>query len=196
MAMSSIGAMSTGVQSVDGYGVNLPSYSDAGSSFNPQSIAIGMQAMGGVAGAIGAYDSTSARKNMLSLDANIADMQATQALNAGQAQEENSRLQTGALFGKQRAQLAANGVQLGSGSALDVLSGTKLIGDIDATTIHNNALRAAWGYQTQASIDRFASNQVSPSTSAFSTLLGSAGSVANSWYRYNQGMNGATVPTA
>lgn len=160
------------------------------------SISMGAQAVGGAAGAYGAYESTSARKDMLNMDAQIAGWQSSQALVAGHIQEENSRLQSGALFGKQRAQLAANGVQLGSGSALDVLAGSKYIANVDAATIHDNALRAAWGYQTQAVIDKSAASSLNPTMSGLTTLLGSAGSVANSWYRYNQANNGAPVPTS
>lgn len=160
------------------------------SSTDAMALSTGMQAGGGLMGAVGAYESTAARKGMLATDAKIANWQASQALISGQQQEESSRLQSGALFGKQRAQLAANGVQLGSGSALDLLAGTKFIGNLDAATIHENALRTAWGYQTQAAIDQNASQSLSPLTSGFTTLLGSAGSVANSWYKFNQVQNG------
>ena len=197
MPFSSTTPMASNVTYMGGMGINMPDTSAVASSgFTPQTVAMGAQAVGGVAQAIGAYDSTAARRNMLGMDAQIAQLQGSQALAAGQAQEEDSRLQSGQLFGRQRAQLAANGVQLGSGSALDLLTGTKVIGNIDATTIHNNALRAAWGYQTQSDIDRYAASNLNPTTTALTTLLGSAGSVANSWYRYNNAMNGAPVPTS
>lgn len=196
MAFSNANVMSSNVAYTGGYGVNMPDMSAPSTGFNIEDLALGAQGIGAVTAGLGAYDSTAARKNMLNLDAQIADWQSSQALFSGQAQEEASRMQTGSLFGRQRAQLAANGVQLGSGSALDLLSSTKFIGDVNATTIHNNALRTAWGLQTQATIDRSAAGALNPSLSGMTTLLGGAGSVAGSWYRYNGMMNGATVPTS
>ena len=196
MPFSSTTPMASNVAYMGGMGINMPDTSAVSSGFNTQALAMGAQAVGGVAQAVGAYDSTAARRNMLGMDAQIAQWQSSQALASGQVQEEDSRLQSGQLFGRQRAQLAANGVQLGSGSALDLLAGTKVIGNMDATTIHNNALRAAWGYQTQSTIDRYAASNLNPTTTGLTTLLGSAGSVASSWYRYNNAMNGAPVPTS
>ncbi len=168
------GAMMTGMGGAIG--------SSGGGMSDYQALGLGMQGIGGVTGAVGAYDSTSAKQGMLSMDATIAGYQSSQALNSGAMQEENQELKTGALFGQQRANLAANGVQLGSGSALDVLSSTKYMGDLEANTIHNNALRSAWGYQQQASIDKYAASSLNPTAAGLTSLLGSAGSVAKSWY--------------
>lgn len=160
------------------------------SSSTAMSMSMGAQAVGGAASAYGAYSAAQSKKDMLGIDSQIAGWQASQAIQSGQQQEFSSRLQEGAMFGRQRANMAANGVQLGSGSALDVLAGTKLMGNVDAATIHDNALRAAWGYQTQATIDKSASQNINPMMSGLTTLLGSAGSVANSWYRYNTASSG------
>ncbi len=134
----------------------------------------------------GSYDSAIAQKDMLNAEGDIADLQARQAILSGQIQEQNSRLASGALYGRERAQLGANGVQLGSGSALDLLASTKYLGDRDAATIHDNALRTAWGYKTQAAFDRSGAGAISPGFTAFTSLLGSAGTVASSWYSLNK----------
>lgn len=190
MGFSNTNAMSSNVTYMGGYGINLPATNPASSLSNAEMIGLGAEGAGGLMAGYGAYESTAARKSMLNMDAQIADWQSSQALVSGQAAEEASQLQTGALFGRQRANLAANGVRLGSGSALDVLASTRYIGDVNAATIHNNALRQAWGYSSQASIDRSAAAALSPVSSGLTTLLGTAGSVASSWYRYSGAMNG------
>jgi len=152
-----------------------------------------MQGSGAVMGAAGAYNKAQSQKDMLNTEAQIATWQGAQAIENGQTEEQNSRLRTGAVFGAQRAQLAANGVDLGSGSALDVLASTKYMGNRDALTIRDNATRAAWGYDTQASMDRTAASNISPGMAGFSSLLGSAGSVGQSWYNWQK--QGGTVPS-
>ena len=192
MAFSNSNAMSSNVAYMGGYGINMPSTS-APSNGMPTGMEVGMglQAGGAALGAMGAYSSTAARQNMLNMDAQIADWQGAQAIVTGNAEGESAGLQSGALFGRQRANLAANGVQLGSGSALDVLASTRYLGEVNHTTIHNNALKQAWAYDTQASVDRYAAQGLNPRTSALTSLLGGAGSVAASWYRYSGAQNGA-----
>jgi hypothetical protein len=86
--------------------------------------------------------------------------------------------------------MAANGVDLGDGSAAEVQATTDVMGELDANTVHANAVRSAWGYRTQATnsqndavMRRSAADGISPGTSAMSSLLGSAGTVAQGWYR-------------
>lgn len=132
--------------------------------------------------AMGAQNKAQAQQDMLNSEANIADMQARQAILNGQNAEQSSMLKTGAVLGAQRAQLGANGVDLGSGSATDVLASTKYLGVRDAMTIHDNALRTAWSYNTQAAMDRAGASNINPGMAGFSSALGSAGTVATSWY--------------
>ena len=86
--------------------------------------------------------------------------------------------------------LAANGVDMGYGSAADVLTTTDVLGEIDANTIAANAVYQAWGYRTQgvnynnsALTKQAQASATSPLMSAAGTALGSAGLVASSWYK-------------
>lgn len=65
--------------------------------------------------------------------------------------------------GSQKAALAAQGIDIGSGSAADIIAETEAMSELDqleiqknarldALTIKNNAWREAWGYKQQASI--------------------------------------------
>lgn len=83
-------------------------------------------------------------------NARIAEANAQDTLRVGQQQEQQSRLKYASLKGQQRARLAANGLALDEGSALRVLTDTDYLSDIDADTIHANAVQAAMGYRTQA----------------------------------------------
>lgn len=171
--------------------------------FNPTQVAqVGMisQIGGAVAGGVGSYFGASTQKANLrgqaavaDANARIAELGAQSALAQGQRQVGALTLQAGQLKSSQRATLAANGVDLGSGSAAELQASTDIMKEIDANTLTANAVRSAWGYRTQglnaqleASSARASAGAISPIGSATSSLLGSAGSVASSWYQFNQ----------
>lgn len=84
------------------------------------------------------------------VNARISELGARSMLLQGERQEQAQRIGTAQLKSAQRVAMAANGVDLGSRSALNVMTGTDVLGEIDANTIRANALRAAWGYRAQA----------------------------------------------
>lgn len=162
---------------------------------------LAMQGAGAVTSAIGSYNQAQGQKEAYNYQAQIdqqnvtiANEQSSQAILSGQTQEQTSDLKTAQTFGAQRAAMAANGVDISSsGSAIDVLSTTKYLGARDALTIHDNALRQAWGYQVQATTAqnsanfmKYAASNISPASGAFSSILGSSGQVAQKWYDLNK----------
>lgn len=124
----------------------------------------------------GAYEGAVAQKISNRVNADIATYQASQAITNGQTNVETSELSTAQVKGQQRAAMGANGVDLGSGSATDVLASTDLLGERDTATIMDNALRTAWGYKVQAAQYANANRSIHPGLAAFSSLLGSASS--------------------
>lgn len=52
--------------------------------------------------------------------------------------------------GAQRAALAAQGIDVSTGTAGDILDETQTAGEMDALTTKNNAWREAFGYKTEA----------------------------------------------
>lgn len=142
----------------------------------------------GLAKGVGAYNQAVGQREMYSrqsqaydYDAAIAREQASIAIQNGQAEEERSRLQTAGVMGRQRAAMGAAGTDLGYGSNNDVLSTTKLLGERDAITIHDNALRTAWGYNVEATnfdnqsaFAKANARSINPWLSAGTSLLGSA----------------------
>lgn len=83
-------------------------------------------------------------------NADVLELQAQDALEAGNQAERQSRGQYAQLKGQQRARLAANGVALDEGSALRIQADTDYVSDVDADVIQNNSLKAAMGYRTSA----------------------------------------------
>lgn len=162
--------------------------------------ALALQGAGAASGAVGSYFSAENQRTNLDTQANIADLNAQlseqsaqAALRAGQRQQQSVRLRTAQLKSNQRAALAANGVDLGSPSAVNLLTSTDTLGTIDADTVNANAVRTGFGYRTQganyqnqALTARATAAGISPGLNAATTLLTGAGSVASSWYRLNK----------
>lgn len=155
-----------------------------------------MQATGAILGASTAYSNSKAVKGaaevnarVQELNAQMAEQQARDAITRGDKAAGASRLKSRQFKGSQRAALAANGVDLGFGSALNMLNDTDLFGEIDAETIRDNAAREAWairqqaaGLRVDASTYRLRAANESPLLAASTSLLTSAGRVADRWY--------------
>ena len=155
---------------------------------------------GAATSAIGSYFGAATQKAVLNGQAAVADsnariseLGAQSALMQGQQQVGALTLRAGQLKSSQRAAMAANGIDLGTGNAAELQASTDIMKEIDANTLTANAVRSAWGYRTQAmnfkneALTRRASaGALSPGMAAASSLLGSAGSVASSWYAMNK----------
>lgn len=114
----------------------------------------GAQAVGGFINdqrKAGAID-TSAKFNT-----ELADLQAQDAIIRGGAAARKQELLTSGEVGRARAAMAAGGVQLSSGSALDVQAQDAAIGAFDAQMIRNNAAREALGITTKQALDNLGS---------------------------------------
>lgn len=75
---------------------------------------------------------------------------AADAIQRGDIEEANARTRTRLLIASQRSKYAASGVELGTGTPLQVTADTAALGELDALTIKNNAQREAWGYVGQS----------------------------------------------
>lgn len=119
----------------------------------------------------------------------IAGWQADDALARGDRAVSLQRSKTRQLKGAQRAAMAANGVDLNQGSALNILSDTELFGQMDADTIADNTAKEAWalrnqaaGYTDAAAAAAARASSESPLMATAGSLLSSAGRVAGRWY--------------
>lgn len=116
--------------------------------------AIGIQAQGQILQGRSAQLQAETQAAIARINARLAESAAQGTLFSGQRQEQAKRLETAAFKSRQRVGFATSGVDLGSDSVVRVLTSTDMIGDIDANTIAANAIRAAWGYRTEAANHR------------------------------------------
>lgn len=159
-----------------------------------------LQSVGMLGGMFSAYGSARSQKiqlrhqaEMSRINAEIAELGARQELENGQSAIAKQTMQAGQLKSSQRAALGASGVDLGYGSAAELLTSTDLLKEIDMNQLEANALRSAWGYRTeavnmrgQAAMADVNARSINPWMSAASSLLGGAGQVATSWYNYSR----------
>jgi hypothetical protein len=166
---------------------------------------------GAITGAIGSYYAAQSQKNQLEsqassmrfqadisqLNAVQAEFTAQQIMRAGQQKQGQIGLRAGKIKSSQRASMAARGIDLGVGSAVETIATTDLMKEIDMLTVNADTVRSAEAARLQrqnyltasAMQDVSASNlagsasSISPFIAAGSSLLGSAGSVANAWYQ-------------
>ena len=113
-------------------------------------IGTGVSVYGGIqqgrqASAAAAYNAKMAQRS-----AQMSEMQAKDAERRGAIEEDRFRRQQSLLQGQQASMLAASGVQLDSGSPLQILADTAEATEVDARTIRYNARMDAWGLRNQA----------------------------------------------
>lgn len=151
----------------------------AGASLSAGTLATGINVVSQVASGIGGLQQAN-------FQANVAAGNATAALEAGQTAESSTKMKYGALEATQLVDQAANGVQVGSGSALKTRQSTEQIASMDAALIHYNAAREAYGQSTQAAVDRAAGKGAFAKgvMGAGASFLSGAQSLSDKWLQY------------
>jgi len=142
----------------------------------------------GAAGQKQQADASAAASNYNSkvqdMNATLSERRARDALERGKLEEQQKRNEVAQISGRQKAGMAANGVDLSFGSPLDVLVDTATMGELDALTIRSNSAREAYDYRVQAVNGRADANLSRMNASAtkkggnlaaFGTLLSGAG---------------------
>jgi hypothetical protein len=133
------------------------------------------------------------QRDMAQINARINERTAQSVLDAGQKQIGRLTMRAGQVKSSQRVAMAANGISLDQGSAVEVQATTDMIKEIDSNTIEANAVRSAWGYRTnsvnysnEALLSDASAKSINPNQSASSTLLTGATGVAGNWYKMKQ----------
>jgi len=122
----------------------------------------------------------------------LAQRAAKDAIERGAEAEATQRRKNTVLLARQRAAVASSGIELGTGSPLDILGDTAQFGELDAQTIRSNAEREAMGdrakasnFQASAGLNDMKAS--SASTAGFiggaSSLLSGGQTVAANWYK-------------
>jgi hypothetical protein len=155
---------------------------------------------GALTSALGAQQKAQGQKTALEgqaymndINARMAELSAQSSLLQGQRQEASIYLKRGQIKSSQRAALSANGIDLTSATAQNIMTSTDVMGQIDANTVNANAVRQAWGYRTegtnytnQALGQRATSSSINPDLNFATSLLGSSTSAAKDWYMLNK----------
>ena len=95
-------------------------------------------------------------------NAQVLDQTAEDAAARGEVAETIQRQKTASIAGAQRASMGASGFKVDEGSFGDVLEQTVATGELDALTIRSNAMREAWGHQSDATMQRWQASQPGP----------------------------------
>lgn len=124
-------------------------------------------------------------------NAMLAEWQAQDEIRRGQDEELAVRRRTAQLKGSQRASLAARGLDISDGSALNLLTDTDYMGEVDALTVRDNAAKKVYatrqqaaGFTAEAGMMKFRADSENPMMAAGTSLLSNAGAVADRWYSY------------
>lgn len=158
---------------------------------------MGLALVGAAIGAAGTIVSGVSASNAQKYQAQVAEnnaaiarQNAEYAMQAGHAETEKTSLKGAANLSNIKAGQAASGVDINSGSAVDVQASQRETNKLDSETTLNNAQLKAYGYRTQetgfkaeAQLNRAAatSTLIGTGFSAAGGLLGSASSLSPSW---------------
>lgn len=170
-----------------------------------ETLAIGSLAATAGSGILGAFgasqaaDATAAsndyKAQVARNNAIIADRNAAAARDSGNVQAQTNDLKTRAKGGDALVAQAANGLDVGSGTNVNVRNSIEDIGHLDTLTILNNASKNAAGFKAQGmnftaegQLDTAAASnaRTAGEFNVATSLLGTAGSFSSKWAGYSR----------
>lgn len=170
-------------------------------------VAMAATAISGAVGTVASVKSSNANAKMSEYQARVArdneKIAQENARNERQSGLEEARLQrlkTIQTIGAQQTAMAANGIDISSGTALDTVADSAQMGELDALMLQYNAERNAYGYDTQAgnfknqaNLDMFASKnyKTEATINGISGTVNTIGNTASSIASY--GSRGMTI---
>lgn len=172
---------------------------------DPASLAVESMVVGAIGAGVSGYgqyetgkansESASYQATVAANNAAVAKENATMDIQAGEVAAVNKGLQTRAVVGSEKANQGASGIDVNTGSAVDVRAGTAEMGMLDALTIRSDAAKKAYGQEVaatsdtaQSQLDTMQSDQASIAgdIGATGTMLSGASTVGNNYARYKQ----------
>jgi len=150
-------------------------------------LGVGMQAYAAKRQVEAQNDAAEYNAQLQERNAQIAEVQAKDAVDRGETEKANLQRRVRQLKGTQRTAFAGSGVLVDQGSAYDVLQDTTEQAEMDSLTIMHNANKEAWGHQVQAGnytgqagLSR--SSKGSPGLAAGTTLLTGASQLGSRYF--------------
>ncbi|MBB3453883.1 hypothetical protein FHT86_002139 [Rhizobium sp. BK313] len=147
-------------------------------------------AVGSVFGGIASANQANYQAEVAKNNAKIAEQNATQATEAGEAQAQAESEKGAQVAGGIIAAQAANGIDVNSGSAVDVQQSQREESKLDTNTVMHNAELSAYGYRTQstnyqaqAELDKTqaAEAPIAAAIGATGSFLSNASSISSKW---------------
>lgn len=164
-------------------------------AFAPLALAAGIAGAG--ISAVGAVEQGQATANAATFSAEvaknnalIADYNAQHAIQAGQTQAAGQSLKGAAAGGKIKAGQAASGIDVNSGSALNVQQSERETAKLDTETVLSNAKLQEYGYRSQetsfkaqSELDKLTAEQapIGATIGAGGSLLSNASGLGFKW---------------
>ncbi len=112
-------------------------------------IGLGTKALGGVAGIIAGNQQYEYQKQIIHNNIKMAKYNALMAEQTGEARSTAMGLKGRAAYGAITADQAASGVDINTGSSVDVRSSAARLAQLDSMTIKSDAARDVYGYMQQ-----------------------------------------------
>jgi len=150
-----------------------------------------MMGMGLVMGAVGQHQQGKAANAAAKSNAKMIELQNEDTKTQALAEEDKIRRQGAATKSRQIVQIAANGVEVTTGSAAELIADTAMTTELDAMTLRNNTERAIWRgeYQKESVLAQGANTEDQANMGAVGSLLAGAGKVDSQWTKYKAGQS-------
>ena len=149
-------------------------------------VAIGLMIAGTAMSAYGQIKQGQQTQAIANQNASIDNQKAQQAEQIGSIQSNQQVLRTRQILGAQTAAMGASGGVVDTGSSSQVLNDTSMTGTTNAAQAAGNSMQQAWGYNTQATMDRTQGRFAADNgyMSGASTILGGAASAYGMGNKY------------
>ena len=145
-------------------------------------VAYAAMAIAGAISAKASYDQGKFSKGVSEYNARVDQNAAQEVRNKGRIAESEERQRAMEFQSRQRAVLAARGVNIDSGTALQVQEDTGLVGEVNAMRIRQNTEQQASALREQAVLTRAEGKNAKRqgTAKAVSSIIGSIGAAAGS----------------
>ncbi len=148
---------------------------------DPVTIGIGTTLASGAFSAYQANEQGKYQEAVANRNAKMQENQATDARARGVVAGEEQRDRARQMGAQQATALAGSGLDISSGTSLDLFAETATLGEYDAQVAENNAAREAFGFGNRAEESRMSGRNARSAgrNNAFGTLLTSGASAGN-----------------
>lgn len=177
-----------------GAGATAATLADIGTAASVAGSAV--TALGALKQGQAASEAASYQSQISANNAKLAKQNANYASEEGEINAANSEAKTRAAAGAILANQGASGVDVNSGSAVDVRSSAAQVGELNAINIRSDAARQAYGFQTQAASEvgqsaeqkAEAKNDITAGElNAATSFLGGASSASSKYHEFMLG---------